>query len=229
METDLTSVGLCITATGRYVAFVPPLLKSAGRFLLAGHDVRPFVFTDALEMPGVTLCRWAHRPWPDGALLRYHAYWGARGALQRCEYILAMDADMLFVGAVGTEVLSDLTATQHPGFLDKRGTYETRPESRAYVGPQEGRRYYCGAFVGGRSDEFLSLARRISRAIDLDRSEGLVAVWHDESHLNRQLIDTPPAKVLSPAYCTPEGCDWFTPTEPARVLALAKNHAEFQA
>ena len=44
-----------------------------------------------------------------------------------------------------------------------------------------------------------------------------------------RLIDRPPATVLSPAYCTPEGCDWFTPTEPARVLALAKNHAAFRA
>ena len=182
------------------------------------------------EMPGVTLRRWAHRPWPDGTLLRYHAYWGAREALQQCcDYILAMDADMLFVGPVGTEVLSDLTATQHPGFVDERGTYETRPELKAYVGPQEGRRYDRGAFVGGRTAEFLDLARRIRRAIDLDRSEGLVAVWHYESHLNRQLIDRPPAKVLSPAYCTPEGCDWFTPTEPARVLALAENHAAFRA
>jgi histo-blood group ABO system transferase len=222
-------VGLCIAATGKYAQFVPPLLESAKTFLLPGHEVRPFVFTDAPEIPGATVVAWSHRPWPDGTLRRYHAYWNARGALQNCDYVLAMDADMRFVGPVGSEVLSDRMATQHPGFVSKRGTYETRPESKAYVGPQEGRRYYCGGFVGGRVDEFLSLSRRISQAVDVDQRAGLVAVWHDESHLNRQMIDTPPTKVLSPAYCTPEGCDWFTPTEPAKVLALAKNHSEFQA
>jgi histo-blood group ABO system transferase len=221
-------VGLCIAATGKYAGFVPPLLESAREFLLPGVEVRPFVFTDAPAIPGAEVRPWKHMPWPDGTLLRYHAYWGARGALQHCDYLLAMDADMRFIGTVGTEVLCDRVATQHPGFVGKRGSYETRPESTAYVGPQEGRRYYCGGFVGGRTDEFLSLARRISRAIDLDRARGLVAVWHDESHLNRQMIDTPPTRVLSPAYCVPDVPGYPPQAEP-KILALPKNHAEFQA
>lgn len=224
-------VGLLIVATNRYAAFVPPLLASARQFLLPGWEQHALVFTDAKVIPGATVRPWPHRKWPHGTLMRHHAYTGAAPYLlqQRCDFLLAMDADMRFVGPVGEEIVADLTATQHPGFVNQRGTYEANPRSVAYVAPHEGARYYCGGFLGGRPGKFLDLARRIAHGVDADRAKGLTAEWHDEAHLNRQLIHTPPTKVLSPAYCTPEACGWFTPTETARVLALKKPHAELRA
>lgn len=225
-------VGLLVAATGPYFRFVEPLLRSATEHLFPDDEIESHVFTDADVVPaapGAHLHPWPHRPWPDGTIRRYHAYWGARDALARCDFLLATDADMRFVGPVGREIVGRLTATQHPGFVGKRGSYEDRPESAACVRPDEGAAYYCGGFVGGLTAPFLALSQRISRQVDADAARGVVAVWHDESHLNRCLIDTPPERTLTPAYCTPEGCDWFTPTEPARVLALAKNHADFQS
>lgn len=224
-------VGLLVVATGRYAAFVPPLLESARRWLLPGWEQRALVFTDAVGVPGATVRPWPHRKWPHGTLMRHHAYMGAAPLLLRqgADFLIAMDADMRFVGPVGEEVVSDLTATLHPGFVGKRGSYESNPQSVAYVALHEGARYYCGGFLGGRPGHLLGLSQRIARGVDADRARGLVAEWHDESHLNRQLIDTPPARTLPPAYCTPEGCDWFVPAEPARVLALAKPHAQLRA
>lgn len=223
-------VGLLVAATGPYLRFVEPLLRSAAEHFFPEDDLEVHVFTDADAAPAdARVHPWPHRPWPDGTLRRYHAYWGARDALVGCDFLVAMDADMRFVGPVGREIVGALVGTQHPGFTGKRGSYEDRPESTACVGPDEGAAYYCGGFVGGLTAPFLALAQRIARRVDLDAAKGLTAVWHDESHLNRCLEDTPPERTLSPAYCTPEGCDWFTPTEPARVLALAKKHADFQA
>lgn len=39
--------------------------------------------------------------------------------------------------------------------------------------------------------------------IDEDAARGITAVWHDESHWNRYLIDREPSLILSPSYC------WF--------------------
>ena len=49
------------------------------------------------------------------------------------------------------------------------------------------------------------MALTIERNIKKDMKEHrYIAVWHDESHLNRYLIDHPPTKLLSPEYlCTP--------------------------
>ncbi len=224
-------VELLVVATGRYAEFVPPLLESARAWLLPGWEQHSVVFTDAKAISGATVRPWPHRKWPYGTLMRHHAYTGAAPFLlrERPDFLLAMDADMRFVGPVGEEIVADLTATLHPGFVSKRGTYEANPQSAAYVASHEGTRYYCGGFLGGQPGPFLGLARQIALGVDADRRRGLTAEWHDEAHLNRQLIHTPPTKTLSTAYCTPEGCAWFTPTEPARVLALKKPHAELRA
>ena len=39
--------------------------------------------------------------------------------------------------------------------------------------------------------------------IDVDDKNGVMAVWHDESHWNRQLKQFPPTLVLDPRYCYP--------------------------
>jgi len=61
--------------------------------------------------------------------------------------------------------------------------------------------------------------------VDEDMDKNLIAVWHDESHYNRYLIDTPPTHILSPSYCYPES--WRLPFE-KKLLALDKNHREMR-
>lgn len=44
------------------------------------------------------------------------------------------------------------------------------------------------------------IADRVNKDLDND----IIAVWHDESHMNRYMIDNPPTLELSPEYCYPE-------------------------
>jgi hypothetical protein len=37
----------------------------------------------------------------------------------------------------------------------------------------------------------------------LDEKKGIIALWHDESHLNRYILDKK-YKLVSPSYCYPE-------------------------
>jgi hypothetical protein len=78
-----------------------------------------------------------------------------------------------------------------------------------------------GAFFGGRTSIFLSIAERCSEAIDDDLKRGIVAVWHDESHLNRYYCDHPPDLVLPPNYCYPEASG--LPYE-AKLMVMNKDH-----
>jgi histo-blood group ABO system transferase len=138
------------------------------------------------------------------AIRRYPIFREHAAIFADMEYVFYLDADMRVVGKVGEEILGDLVGTLHPGFHDKpreKFTYERRAESAARISPDEGIRYYCGAFQGGCTASYLKAARTMAEWIDADEARGITAVWHDESHWNRYLIDHEPPVILSPSYC----------------------------
>lgn len=168
--------------------------------------------------------------WPAATLYRYHVLLERQEEI-RGDWLFLLDADMRFEGQIGPEILGDLVAVEHPGYaggIAAELPYEYRPESVARVRPREGTTYFAGGLVGGERGRFLDLAGRIVAAIDEDDRRGVVARWHDESHLNRQLIDDPPSTVLSPSYCFPDDASaypWLAGVE-RRIVALDKTPAE---
>jgi histo-blood group ABO system transferase len=161
-----------------------------------------------------------HEGFPGATLHRYHTFLKVAPFLRTFDYLFYCDVDMLFVDKVGEEIFSDgITATLHPGFDGGIGTPERRPNSTAYIPPTAKNKYFCGGFNGGESEAFLQMAETTTHNIDLDARNGVTAIWHDESHLNRYLYDNPPAKILTPSYCYPEG--WEAPYTP-KLMALSK-------
>lgn len=224
-------VGLCIVATGKYIAFVPPLIESARKHFCAQHQVTYFVFTDGQLTPANDIvCLPAERlGWPYDTMMRCAAYNNYADLLSKMDYVFATDADMRFVDTVGDEILGERVGTQHPGFVHQRGSYETRSISSACVRSNEGAHYFAGGFHGGSAAEFIKLIRTMIANIQSDLSKGIIAVWHDESHLNRYFIDNPPTVILSPSYCYPEnGIEHIPLNYHKRLLALDKNHAEMR-
>jgi histo-blood group ABO system transferase len=226
-------VGLLVIATNKYINFAKALYDSMQLFFLnePGIERRMFLFTNQSPFSGAVHVFQAHEPWPGMTLKRYEIFYNNRNLLQEMDYLYYCDADMLFVDRVGREILSERVATQHPGFWDSPRPifpYETNPISTAYVAHIEGSMYYAGGFNGGRSQVFLEMARSISENIRDDLNRGFIAVWHDESHLNRYLINNPPTLVLNPSYCFPEA-SWAQNLPFRRILvALDKNHDELR-
>jgi histo-blood group ABO system transferase len=69
------------------------------------------------------------------------------------------------------------------------------------------------------------MANKISENIDIDYSRNIIAVWHDESHMNRYFIDNKPTLILSPSYCYGESMNIpFI----KKLVALDKNHQEIR-
>ena len=227
----MSKIGLLVIATGKYDMFIPPLFKSVKKHFLNNHEVTMFVFTDG-DMPkkeGLVSLPNEHEPWPNATLKRYHVFDKHRKELSKMDYLYYCDADMLFVSEVGDEILpdneSELVATEHPGFFGgRRGTYETRPESTAYVAEDEGECYVAGGFNGGTSEAFLRMSKALKEMVDKDLESDIIAIWHDESQLNRYMIDNN-YKLLNPSYCYPES--WDIPFK-KKLLALDKNHEEIR-
>lgn len=201
-------VGLLVTATGKYKVFVLQLVKTAQQFFLPEHEVTCFIFTDAVDlepMHNMVVVPAEQKPWPFSTMMRSEIYYDNRALFEEYDYLYAIDADMRFAALVGDEILSQLVATQHPGFVGRRGTFETNFRSTACVHPNEQTTAYkAGGFYGGQKEQFLDFSLRMIGNIKADLESGIIAVWHDESHLNRCFIDTPPTLLLSPEYCYPD-------------------------
>lgn len=227
---------ICILniATNKYINFVEQLLESVEENFLNGHDISALVFTNhEIEevSDNVKISQIEHEPWPIPTLKRYHYFMSEAEYISQFDYCFYMDVDMRIEDKVGDEILGDLVATQHPGFWWKdknQFSYERRQISTAYVPMGEGKMYYAGGFNGGKPEYFLKMSEKIVKNVDKDFENDLVAVWHDESHMNRYLIDNPPTVELNPSYCYPEAVrfnpgGWNVPFD-AKIVALEKNH-----
>lgn len=232
---------ICILniATNKYIQFVESLLDSIEENFLNGHEIYSLVFTDheiEESSENVKIVKIDHEPWPIPTLKRYHYFMKEEEYISQFDYCFYLDVDMRIVGKVGDEILGDLVATQHPGFWFKNHnefSYERRQKSTAYIPYDEGKMYYAGGFNGGKPEHFLKMSKTIVDNVEKDFENNLIAVWHDESHMNRYLLNNPPTVELTPSYCYPEAVEhnpngWNVPFEP-KILALDKNYAEVRS
>lgn len=226
----MRKIGILLIATGRYDCFLEQLITSARDHFLE-CDLHFFVFTDSQKWLSAaddrvhTYYR-EHKPYPEPTLRRYEMFVSRQEELSAMDYLYYCDVDMRFVDRVGEEILSDSVAVLHPGFVGSEGTPERNPASKAYIPHGSNSRYFAGGFNGGRSEEFLKMAKVLDANIKDDDSRGVTAVWVDESHTNRYFHENPPTAVLSPSYCYPES--WHIPYKKI-LLALDKNHAEIRS
>lgn len=156
---------------------------------------------------------------------RYEIFSDNSKLLDGMDYLFYADVDMRFVDYVGDEILGDLVATQHPGYFGREGTPERNPISLAYINPSEKNQYFAGGFNGGSKISYLNMAKKISENIKTDYCKNYIAIWHDESHLNKYLLDNPPEVILSPSYCYGE--DMNLPFN-KKLIALNKNHGQLR-
>jgi len=249
------NIGLCIVATGKYIAFVKPLLDSAEKYFCPHHTRTYFIFTDTLtsENPALTqaaindlqkssyndhvvIVPQKRLGWPYDTLKRFEIYNQHQNLFAEMDYMFATDADMLFVGLEGDEILSERVATQHPGFEKNKPLwgsetpYDRNPNSTAYIPYGMGTYYFAGGFYGGKTAEFITLVSTLTQHINSDlEKHNYIAVWHDESHLNRYFIDNEPTLMLDRSYCYPEnGEAKGYPKCSPKLLALDKNHNEIR-
>jgi histo-blood group ABO system transferase len=230
------NIALVTIATNKYIEFIEPLYKSVKEFFLTNHNVDMFCFTDKNTPEGIIRIEQKHIPFPYPTLLRYHIFMKQYDLLKKYDAVYYCDADMIFVDKVGNEVLSDLTATLHPGFIDDTiafYSYQRNPISVAFIPLDQGEHYYCGGFNGGF--RYLDMCRELEKLIDLDLKRNICAIHHDESYLNRFLLDIKPTCILSPEYCYPDVANIFLTEKLAqhnykpKIIALEKDHKKFRS
>ncbi|MDD2857600.1 MAG: hypothetical protein PHU75_02900 [Candidatus Nanopelagicales bacterium] len=109
--------------------------------------------------------------WPGGiALVRHPGYWRPHWPQRSALYMkkprmAARDA---------------VSMVQHGSV----GMWERHQASRAFVPRSRRRTYVCGGTWMGLREPFCAMVHELATRTDADTQDQIMAIWHDESHLN---------------------------------------------
>ena len=190
------NVGLVVTAIGKYTRFMPKLFETADRYFLPSQNVTYVIFTDkTAEVQAINSIRPKltfnefNLGWPRNTMMRFAFILKHGESLKQFDFLYTLDADSLFRVAVDSEILSFRVGALHAYYFYKTRrpfSYDTNPYSTAYVNiAVEGEYYFYGGLFGGCTQEILRMSSTIQKNIERDLEINYLALWHDESHVNR--------------------------------------------
>ena len=229
------SVAIIFIGTNKYLNFFPKYYETCEELLFPGVKKQYYVFTDGGivgdEIPDhITAIKIPHKEWPSITLERFHTILLAEELIQEHDWLLFLDADMRVDAVVNSEEVlndeKDFIAVHHPCHYNTgTGDFERRPESEACItgNPLQ---YYQGCLWGGKMEAVIPMMKLLKERVDKDYSNDIIAVWHDESHLNRFFIENQDrVHALPPDYAYPE-CFPNYPYE-RKIVHLAKDNSSY--
>ena len=80
------------------------------------------------------------------------------------------------------------------------GSWETNSLSRAFVARKKRKIYVCGGTWFGIRENFFKMSDELAKNVNADSLNGIMATWHDESHLNWWKSNNN-CSVLSSSFC----------------------------
>lgn len=225
-------IGVLYICTGKYDIYWEQFYASSEKNFCPQDEKHYFVFTDSQKIKAgenVTLIHQERLGWPDDTLMRFHMFVRAQDLMQDCDYLFFFNANMHFAHKIRRKDIlptasEQLVAVIHPYYYDSPigAPFESNKESLAFVAAEQARHYVQGCVNGGLSKAYLAMAQTLANHIDQDKYKGIVAVWHDESHLNAYLVQHPNYKALHAGFAKPEGRVGFPFKE--KIINLNKNN-----
>jgi hypothetical protein len=189
---EIPSLGWPEATLLRYEIFLKQVLKS---------DVGIFVYLDADML--ITKSPWhvirEKLSTSEICLVQHPGYWRPHGGKRVICYL--RNPRLL---------LSDFLLSLKYGAL---GKWEERDSSTAYVPRHLRKNYYCGGIWFGNQNAIRKMIEQLSSNVKTDGSREIMAVWHDESHLNQWAANNDHSEE-SPRLCFDETYSHLSTLEP---------------
>ena len=235
-------VAIIFIGTNRYLDFLPSYYENIEKYFLPNSEKTIFAFTDGEldDVPdNIKVYHQEHLEWPYITLKRFEILNKARADLDSMDWLVFLDADTRVVDTVTEEeFFSDKPyfGVHHPCHALKMqphteypGAFETNTNSRAGVTEEDDTSmYYQGCLWGGRVPEVLDMIDELDSRVEEDLSNDVIAVWHDESQLNKFYSEVKEdVHLLGPQYAYPEVFKDHCNFEP-KIVHLAKDNSSYQ-
>lgn len=204
---------ICI---GNYSVMWEGFYISAQKYLFLNQEKHFYVFTDSeqickLKLPDVTFIKEKNYGWPGNTLYRFNMFCNIKDKLLNYDYIYFFNANAQFITKISDNILPNkhekLVVAQHFGMQNMDPIfyeYDRNPRSTAYVRwGEEGKDYIQACFIGAEAKAFIEMSELLNNNIKIDEKQNIVARWHDESHINKYIIDKP-YRLLPVSYVYPE-------------------------
>ena len=233
-------IGVLCIATGRYICFWDEFYKSAKQFLFPEDNVHFFVYTDATEIEhqdntDVTKLFAQSSKWPISVCDKYAILLSKKELYDGYDYLFHFNINMKFLAPIGKEILPgkehgyicvcEWLNHKLKGEPDKF-PYERNPQSSAYIPYGSGKHYFMSGVHGGRPKEYLSMLKTLKSNTRKDFANGIIAIWHDESHMNKYMLDKNPL-IIPPQYAIPENWKYKGYRKNRKGILLDKKHWKY--
>lgn len=207
-------LGIIYLATGEYHKFWREFYMTCERYFCLDIEKGYEIFTDTPEEfeiyndKNICLHKIDDLGWIVNTSYKSKYICNIRVELLKYDYVFYINSNFLFTAPIyAKEILPDasddyLTALSFDHYLQvdvENYPYDRQPESLAYIPIGQGKRYFQGGFYGGRTREMLLLSDWCCEAIAQDFNRKIIARFHDESYINRYMLDKQP-KVLNDEY-----------------------------
>lgn len=210
-------IAILYICTGKYHIFFKDFYNSSEKYFLTRINKTYFVFSDNKELAECPKVRFIYKEcegFPNDSLFRFRTFLTVESELEEFDYVFFFNSNMQFVANVDESIIpgkengylccldADYNKVYpHPCFYP----YERRKKSLAYI-PRDLKQYhyYHAGVNGGRTEEYLYMCRTLKVNIENDYQNGIVALYHDESHINK-FLSLHPCLSLHEEYGTAEG------------------------
>lgn len=235
-------VAICFIGTGKYLNFLPKYYENIEKYFLPNTEKTFLVFTDGelSDLPdNIIVYNQPHLEWPFITLTRFEIINKSRKHIEKNDWFIFIDADALVVDLITEEEFFDSSKSffgvHHPcHFLGMQphdkfpGAFETNELSKSCVREEEDTSiYYQGCLWGGKVPEVLNLIDELENRVKEDLNNNVIAVWHDESHLNKFFIENKnQVNTLGPEFAYPEVFSEYCNFQP-KIVHLAKNNSKY--
>jgi hypothetical protein len=195
---------------GDYSVFWRDFYVSSKQNFMVDCDKEYFVFSDSTEIEyfrdDVHLIHVEDMGWPFNTMKRWHLFNQLKKYDSKFDFFFFINANAVFQDVLTSEIIKNnkrIITVEHPGTHGKKIEkipWERRPESGACVPHELGKTYVQGAFLGARTDAFFEMSEELAKQTDIDIKKGIIAIYHDESFLNKYIIGRDDVQILGWQY-----------------------------
>lgn len=220
-------IAILYIAIGKYEKLWNDFYKSCELNFLCDARKSYYVFTDSKRIYSeqhVHVIPAKDYGWPRNVLDRYHLFDKVSNDLLNYDFCFFFNANVKFLKKVDFDefipdrehdYLVNLSWETDNWENPSEFPYERNQNSTACIKSNEGLKYYRSGIMGGRTKEFLEMKDVLKSNITEDDRHHIIAIHHDESHLNKYLLNKKPL-CLSIYYGRPE--EWIYPEYPAIIF-----------